>query len=89
MARHARNKRKTQFSGLPVDSSPQCYARMDIPRPEKLLVAMYQLANGTSLPLEYEDIVVKTPRQQFKIPLRLKQFAASLFRLRLSSLSTL
>ena len=33
---------------------------MDIPRPEKLLVAMYQLANGTSLPLEYEDIVVKS-----------------------------
>ncbi|MDE3067384.1 MAG: hypothetical protein KGJ60_07505 [Verrucomicrobiota bacterium] len=33
---------------------------MDIPRPEKILVAMYQLSNGTNLPLEYEDIVVKS-----------------------------
>ncbi len=33
---------------------------MDIPRPEKLLVAMYQLSDGTNLPLEYEDIVVKS-----------------------------
>ena len=33
---------------------------MDIPRPEKILVAMYQLSNGTNKPLEYEDIVVKS-----------------------------
>lgn len=33
---------------------------MDIPRPEKILVAMYQLSNGTNQPLEYEDIVVKS-----------------------------
>ena len=33
---------------------------MDIPRPEKILIAMYQLAGGTSSPLEYEDIVVKS-----------------------------
>src|SRR5436190_1222512 len=33
---------------------------MDIPRPEKILVAMFQLSDGTNLPLEYEDIVVKS-----------------------------
>ena len=33
---------------------------MDIPRPEKLLIAMYQLAGDTNRPLEYEDIVVKS-----------------------------
>jgi hypothetical protein len=33
---------------------------MDLPRPEKILVAMHQLSNGTNLPLEYEDIVVKS-----------------------------
>ncbi len=33
---------------------------MDIPRPEKILVAMHQLSSGTSQPLEYEDIVVKS-----------------------------
>lgn len=33
---------------------------MDIPRPEKILVAMYQLSNGTNQPLEYEDIVLKS-----------------------------
>ncbi len=33
---------------------------MDIPRPEKILVAMFQLSNGTNQPLEYEDIVVKS-----------------------------
>jgi hypothetical protein len=33
---------------------------MDIPRPEKILVAMHQLSDGTNLPLEYEDIVVKS-----------------------------
>jgi hypothetical protein len=33
---------------------------MDIPRPEKILVAMLQLSKGTNLPLEYEDIVVKS-----------------------------
>lgn len=31
---------------------------MDIPRPEKILVAMLKLSNGTMKPLEYEDIVV-------------------------------
>jgi hypothetical protein len=33
---------------------------MDIPRPEKILVAMFQLSDGTNKPLEYEDIVVKS-----------------------------
>lgn len=33
---------------------------MDIPRPEKILVAMYQLSSGSNSPLEYEDIVVKS-----------------------------
>lgn len=33
---------------------------MDIPRPEKILVAMFQLSNGTNQPLEYEDIVVRS-----------------------------
>lgn len=33
---------------------------MDIPRPEKILVAMYRLSGGTNKPLEYEDIVVKS-----------------------------
>lgn len=33
---------------------------MDIPRPEKLLVAMFQLSRGSNSPLEYEDIVVKS-----------------------------
>lgn len=33
---------------------------MELPRPEKLLVAMFQLSGGTNLPLEYEDIVVKS-----------------------------
>lgn len=33
---------------------------MDIPRPEKILVAMFQLSGGSNLPLEYEDIVVKS-----------------------------
>jgi hypothetical protein len=33
---------------------------MDIPRPEKILVAMFRLADGTSQPLEYEDIVVES-----------------------------
>ena len=35
---------------------------MDIPRPEKILVAMFRLSGGTSQPLEYEDIVVKSWR---------------------------
>jgi hypothetical protein len=30
----------------------------EIPRPEKILLAMYQLSAGTTRPLEYEDIVV-------------------------------
>jgi hypothetical protein len=30
----------------------------EIPRPEKILISMYQLSAGTSKPLEYEDIVV-------------------------------
>ena len=33
---------------------------MEISRPEKILVAMFQLADGTNQPLEYEDIVVKS-----------------------------
>ena len=33
---------------------------MDIPRPEKILVAMFRLSDGTNQPLEYEDIVVKS-----------------------------
>ena len=33
---------------------------MDIPRPEKILLAMFQLSGGSNLPLEYEDIVVKS-----------------------------
>jgi len=33
---------------------------MDIPRPEKILLAMLQLSDGSNLPLEYEDIVVKS-----------------------------
>jgi hypothetical protein len=33
---------------------------MDIPRPEKILVAMHRLSGGTNQPLEYEDIVVKS-----------------------------
>jgi hypothetical protein len=31
---------------------------MDIPRPEKILVAMFQLSDGTNKPLEYFQIVV-------------------------------
>lgn len=30
----------------------------EIPRPDKILLAMYQLSGGTTRPLEYEDIVV-------------------------------
>lgn len=33
---------------------------MDIPRPEKILVTMFRLSDGTNQPLEYEDIVVKS-----------------------------
>ncbi len=33
---------------------------MDIPRPEKILVAMLQLSGDAPKPLEYEDIVVKS-----------------------------
>ena len=33
---------------------------MEIPRPEKMIIAMYQLSGGSNLPLEYEDIVVKS-----------------------------
>jgi hypothetical protein len=33
---------------------------MDIPRPEKILVAIFRLSDGTNQPLEYEDIVVKS-----------------------------
>lgn len=33
---------------------------MDIPRPEKILVAMLQLSDRSPIPLEYEDIVVKS-----------------------------
>jgi hypothetical protein len=34
----------------------------EIPRPEKILIAMLRLSGGTSRPLEYEDIVVQAWR---------------------------
>lgn len=47
--------------GFPVgkDKAKKRLIFMEIPRPEKILVAMYQLAKGSTTPIEYEDIVVR------------------------------